>query len=57
MFLAHEMGLESEEIIGNYDSPLVNLKREPIKSGQFRKELHPTPVIVDVHTVAEGDGG
>ncbi|XP_019763804.2 uncharacterized protein LOC109540073 isoform X2 [Dendroctonus ponderosae] len=57
MVAAHEMGLEGEEIIGNYDSPLVNIKREPIKSGLSKKELHPSPVIVDVHTVSEGDGG
>ncbi|ENN75113.1 hypothetical protein YQE_08426, partial [Dendroctonus ponderosae] len=57
MLAAHEMGLEGEEIIGNYDSPLVNIKREPIKSGLSKKELHPSPVIVDVHTVSEGDGG
>ncbi|XP_050299816.1 titin-like isoform X2 [Anthonomus grandis grandis] len=47
---------EAEEIIGNYDSPLVNIKTEPKANPPsiFKKEvLEPPPIIMDVHSVTE----
>ncbi|XP_066255478.1 uncharacterized protein [Euwallacea similis] len=46
---------EGEEIIGNYDSPLVNFSGESKvnTSDMFKKT--PQPLIINVHTVSESD--
>lgn len=55
-FIAQEItSQEGEEIIGSYDSPIVNIQREGKRNTPniFKKILVTDPVIMAVHTVTE----
>ncbi|XP_066144096.1 uncharacterized protein [Euwallacea fornicatus] len=46
---------EGEEIIGNYDSPLVNFSGEPKANTPDMFKKNRQPLIINIHTVSETD--
>ncbi|KAJ8956243.1 hypothetical protein NQ318_014975 [Aromia moschata] len=51
-FSDHEMPLHDEEIMGDYDSPIVNLNEKDDQPFQKIGLMKP-PIIMDVHTITE----